>query len=162
MIAHRTSPTNMGLSLLSNLAAYDFGYISARRLIERTTRALETMEGIERIRGHFYNWYDTITLRPLVPLYVSTVDSGNLAGHLLTLRPGLHELADSPALPPQALGGLRDTLGLLADAAQATRSPDTPGRNGDLAGMLDEIDRLLDALTSPPAGLRACRSLLDR
>jgi cellobiose phosphorylase len=160
--AHRTSPTNMGFSLLANLAAYDFGYISANRLIERTTRALQTMEGMERIRGHFYNWYDTMTLRPLVPLYVSTVDSGNLAGHLLTLRPGLHELADSPALPPQAFDGLRDTLGLLADAAQATRSPDTPSRNGGLAGMLDEIDRLLDALASPPAGLRACRSFLDQ
>jgi len=163
MIAHRTSPTNMGLCLLANLAAYDFGYISARRLIERTTRALQTMEGLARIRGHFYNWYDTITLRPLAPLYVSTVDSGNLAGHLLTLRPGLHELADSPVLPPQAFGGLRDTLGILADAAQAARSPDTPGRSGGgLAEMVDEIARLLDALASPPTGLRASRSLLDR
>ena len=161
-IAHRTSPTNMGLSLLANLAAYDFGYISARRLIERTTSALQTMEMMERIRGHFYNWYDTITLRPLAPLYVSTVDSGNLAGHLLTLRPGLQELADSQALPPQALGGLRDTLRLLADAARAARSPETPDRNVGLTGMLEEIDGLLDALASPPAGLRACRSLLER
>ncbi|MGD0766159.1 MAG: glucoamylase family protein, partial [Dehalococcoidia bacterium] len=161
-IAHRTSPTNMGLSLLANLAAYDFGYISARRLIERTTSTLQTMEMMERIRGHFYNWYDTITLRPLAPLYVSTVDSGNLAGHLLTLRPGLQELADSQALPPQALGGLRDTLRLLADAAQAARSPETPDRNVDLTGMLEAIDGLLDALASPPAGLLACRSLLDR
>ena len=163
VIAHRTSPTNMGISLLANLAAYDFGYISARRLIERTTRALQTMKGMERIHGHFYNWYDTITLRPLAPLYVSTVDSGNLASHLLTLRPGVHELADSPVLPPQAFGGLRDTLSLLADAAQTARSPDTPGRNGGgLAGTLDEIDRLLEALADPPTGLRASRSLLDR
>ena len=161
-IAHRTSPTNMGLSLLANLAAYDFGYISARRLIERTTRALQTMEGMERIRGHFYNWYDTTTLRPLAPLYVSTVDSGNLAGHLLTLRPGLHELADSQALPPQVFGGLRDTLGLLAGAARAARSPETPDRDIGLTEMLDEIAGLLDALASPPAGLRACRSLLDQ
>jgi cyclic beta-1,2-glucan synthetase len=162
LVAHRTSPTNMGLSLLANLTAYDFGYISAHRLMERTTRALQTMEGMERIRGHFYNWYDTITLRPLAPLYVSTVDSGNLAGHLLTLRPGLHELADSPVLPPQAFDGLRDTLRLLAGAAQAARSPDTPDRNGGLTEMLDEIDRLFEALASPPAGLRACRSLLDQ
>ncbi len=161
-IAHRTSPTNMGLSLLANMAAYDFGYISGRRVIERTTCALQTMEGMERIRGHFYNWYDTTTLRPLAPLYVSTVDSGNLAGHLLTLRPGLQELADSRALPPQVFSGLRDTLRLLVGAVQAARSPETPDRKIGLREMLDEIEDLLDALASPPAGLRACRSLLDR
>jgi len=160
-IAHRTSPTNIGLSLLANLAAYDFGYISARRLIERTTRALQTMEGMERIRGHFYNWYDTTTLRPLAPLYVSTVDSGNLAGHLLTLRPGLQELADSRALSPQVFGGLRDTLGLLAGATRAARPPETPDRDIRLTEMLDEIAGLLHTLASPPAGLRACRVLLD-
>ena len=69
----------MGLALLANLAAYDFGYITVDRLIERTTKALDTMEKLERYSGHFYNWYDTQTLQPLYPLYVSTVDSGNLA-----------------------------------------------------------------------------------
>ena len=88
MVAHRTSPTNMGLALLANLSAYDFGYISAGQLVERTTNAFLTMESLERHRGHFYNWYDTQSLKPLLPTYVSTVDSGNLAGHLLTLRPG--------------------------------------------------------------------------
>jgi cellobiose phosphorylase len=161
-IAHRTSPTNMGLSLLANLAAHDFGYISAHRLIERTTRALQTMDEMERDRGHFYNWYDTLTLRPLAPLYVSTVDSGNLAAHLLTLRPGLHELADSQLLPRQVFGGLRDTVALLAGAARAARSPETPDRDIGLTRMLDEIAGLLDALASPPAGLRACRALLDQ
>jgi hypothetical protein len=85
-IAHRTSPTNMGLSLLANLAAYDFGYLSTGRLVERTANAIHTMESLERYRGHFYNWYDTQSLQPLRPHYVSSVDSGNLAGHLLTLR----------------------------------------------------------------------------
>jgi cyclic beta-1,2-glucan synthetase len=160
-IAHRTSPTNMGLSLLANLAAYDFGYISSSRLLERTTRALQTMEGMERDRGHFYNWYDTVTLRPLAPLYISTVDSGNLAAHLLTLRPGLHELADSQVLPPQVFGGLRDTVGLLTGAARAARSAETPNRDSGL-GMLHEIALLLDASASPPTGLRACRTLLDQ
>src|SRR3972149_6219661 len=88
-VGHRTSPTNMGLALLANLSAYDFGYIPAGHLIERTAKALRTMEALERHRGHFYNWYNTQTLDPLPPLYISTVDSGNLAGHLLTLRPGL-------------------------------------------------------------------------
>jgi len=94
-VAHRTSPTNMGLSLLANLSAYDFGYISAGQLIDRTANALLTMESLERSRGHFYNWYDTQSLKPLNPAYISTVDSGNLAGHLLTLRPGLLALGET-------------------------------------------------------------------
>jgi len=67
-VAHRTSPTNIGLALLANLTAYDFGYISAGDLIDRTTKAFQTMEILERYRGHFFNWYDTQSLKPLVPL----------------------------------------------------------------------------------------------
>ena len=98
VIAHRTSPTNMGLALLANLSAYDFGYVSAGKLIERTAKAFHAMESLERHRGHFYNWYDTQSLKPLSPLYISSVDSGNLAGHLLTLRQGLIGLADRKIL----------------------------------------------------------------
>jgi cyclic beta-1,2-glucan synthetase len=94
--SHKTSPTNMGLALLANLAAYDFGYITLHNLIERTTNALDTMERLERHSGHFYNWYDTQTLQPLHPLYISTVDSGNLAAHMLTLRQGLLSLPGNP------------------------------------------------------------------
>ena len=103
VVAHRTSPTNMGLALLANLAAYDFGYLSAGELMERTDKAFATMQGLERHRGHFYNWYDTHSLKPLPPLYVSTVDSGNLAGHLLTLRPGLLALETQPSCSPRCL-----------------------------------------------------------
>ena len=113
MVAHRTSPTNMGVSLLANLAAYDFGYISIDRLIERTTNALDTMEKLERYSGHFYNWYDTETLQALHPLYVSTVDSGNLAAHLLTLRQGLLSIPDNPR--PDVLPALARRVGLLAE-----------------------------------------------
>src|SRR5207237_7714193 len=81
VIASRTSPTNTGMSLLANLAAYDFGYSSAAQLIDRTHKTFQTLARLERHRGHFYNWYDTRSLKPLPPLYVSTVDSGNLAGH---------------------------------------------------------------------------------
>ena len=94
VVAHRTSPTNMGLALLADTSAYDFGTIPTGRLIERTAKALHTMAALERHQGHFYNWYDTQSLKPLLPLYISSVDSGNLAGHLLTLRSGLLELAD--------------------------------------------------------------------
>ena len=112
-IASRTSPTNMGLALLANLAAHDFGYLSMGGLIERTRNTLATLQRLERHRGHFYNWYDTRTLQPLLPLYVSSVDSGNLAGHLLTLGSGLRQLADEPIFHPQVFEGLRDTVGVL-------------------------------------------------
>ncbi len=114
-VAHRTSPTNMGLALLANLAAHDFGYLSTGLLVMRTTNALRSMESLERHRGHFYNWYDTRTRLPLLPLYVSTVDSGNLAGHLLTLRPGLTALCDAPILNRRWIEGVADTLSILVD-----------------------------------------------
>ncbi len=117
VIAHRTSPTNIGLSLLANLTAYDFGYIGVGPLIERTANTLGAMATLGRHEGHFYNWYDTQTLQPLSPLYVSSVDSGNLAGHLLTLRPGLLALIEQPILDPRCLDGLIDTLRLLVEAA---------------------------------------------
>ncbi|MBF0355267.1 MAG: cyclic beta 1-2 glucan synthetase [Alphaproteobacteria bacterium] len=116
-VAHRTSPTNIGLSLLSNLAAYDFGYIPSGILLTRTASTFGSMEKLERHRGHFYNWYDTETLLPLMPQYVSTVDSGNLAGHLLTLRAGLLAHVDDPLFGIGLFEGMRDTLRLLADVA---------------------------------------------
>jgi cellobiose phosphorylase len=115
-IAHRTSPTNMGLALLANLTAHDFGYLSIGQLLTRTSDGLNAMESLERYRGHFYNWYDTRTRAPLSPLYVSTVDSGNLAGHLLTLRPGIAALCDAPILNARWLEGLGDTFSILLDA----------------------------------------------
>jgi cyclic beta-1,2-glucan synthetase len=117
VVAHRTSPTNMGLALLANLSAYDFGYIPAGQLIERTANAFQTMEALERHRGHFYNWYDTQSLKPLLPIYISTVDSGNLAGHLLTLQQGLLALPDHRIIGARLFDGLRDTMRILADAA---------------------------------------------
>lgn len=152
VIAHRTSPTNMGLALLANLSAYDFGYISAGQLIERTTNALHTMGGLERHRNHFYNWYDTQTLKPLLPTYVSTVDSGNLAGHLLTLRPGLLALPDQKILGPRFLDGLSDTLGTLKETA------------GEPAqALLAKFQQQLEAaVESTPTTLTAARLCLDR
>jgi len=152
-VAHRTSPTNMGLALLANLTAYDFGYIPAGQLIERTANTLRTMDGLERHRGHFYNWYDTLSLQPLHPKYVSTVDSGNLAGHLLTLRPGLLALPDDTILGARLFDGLRDTLAILVEAAAGTPSArlaqfqadfatDCASRPGTLAQACLCLDRL--------------------
>ena len=104
IVAHRTSPTNIGLALLSALGAYDLGYLEALTLSTRLTSSLDTLEKLERYRGHFLNWYDTRSLDPLQPRYVSTVDSGNLAACLLALRQGCLEVPGQPGL---ALGFLR-------------------------------------------------------
>ena len=112
-IASRTSPTNMGIALLANVAAKDFGYLSMGGLIQRTHDALGTMHNLPRYRGHFYNWYNTRTLEPLPPNYISSVDSGNLAGHLLTLSSGLREQADAKIFTSQIFMGLQDTVGVL-------------------------------------------------
>jgi cyclic beta-1,2-glucan synthetase len=93
VVAHRTSPTNMGLALLSNLSACDFGYISVGQFMDRTANTLRTMDALERYRGHFYNWYDTQSLKPLLPMYVSSVDSGNLAASLMILTDRLARAA---------------------------------------------------------------------
>ncbi len=101
-IAHRTSPTNVGMGLLATLAAHDLGIIPTGQLIERIDSTLTTMEGLERMEGHLFNWYDTLSLAPLPPRYVSTVDSGNLAGALIALAHGLRRLAREP--PPTEPG----------------------------------------------------------
>ncbi len=151
-VAHRTSPTNMGFALLANLSAYDFGYISAGQFIERTANALRTMEALERHRGHFYNWYDTQSLKPLPPLYISSVDSGNLAGHLLTLRPGLLALPDNNILGARLFDGLSDTLGVLVDVAGGTAPT-------QLAQLQKDLE---SAAGSQPTTLEAARLYLDR
>jgi cyclic beta-1,2-glucan synthetase len=151
-VGHRTSPTNMGLALLANVSAYDLGYISAGLFIERTARAFHTMETLDRHRGHFYNWYDTQSLKPLPPLYVSTVDSGNLAGHLLTLRPSLAALPDDKILGPQVLDGLSDTLRVLVDAAEGAAPAQVAQLQKDLAS----------ACGSGPTTLAGARECLDR
>ena len=122
VIAHRTSPTNMGLALLANLAAYDFGYISTGKMLHRTTLAFQTMNAMDRYEGHFYNWYDTLTLAPLDPRYISTVDSGNLCAHLLTLSPGLMALVDADLLNPRTFEGLADAIGILRESAAVDSS----------------------------------------
>lgn len=113
-IAHRTSPTNIGLSLMANLTAWDFGYLPQGEMLQRITLTLDTLDKMEHYRGHLYNWYDTRTLQPLNPRYISSVDSGNMAGHLLTLSAGLTQLRNQPILDcAQLLAGLNDTLSIL-------------------------------------------------
>jgi len=121
-VAYRTSPTNIGLYLLSNLAALDFGYISTKQFLDRTKNTFNTMEKLEKHRNHFYNWYDTKTLRPLHPLYVSTVDSGNLMGHLMVLESGLSEIQDKKIFSLETFSGLNDTLNLLYEEVKKSKA----------------------------------------
>ncbi|MBN9023751.1 MAG: DUF3131 domain-containing protein, partial [Rhizobiales bacterium] len=120
-IAHRTSPTNIGLYLLSVASARDFGWIGRADMAERLARTLATMNRMERFRGHFYNWYDTTDLRPLDPQYVSSVDSGNLAGHLVALANACEEAAAS-SLPGDLAGGIDDHVRLLQSIADEDAS----------------------------------------
>ncbi|MBZ5521256.1 MAG: cyclic beta 1-2 glucan synthetase [Acidobacteriia bacterium] len=161
-IGHRTSPTNMGLSLLANLSAYDFGYLSASQLLERTDESFKTMASLDRHRGHFYNWYETQTLKPLSPHYVSTVDSGNLVAHMLTLEPGLTGLADQKILAPRFFSGLLDTLEVFLDAVNEALP-----QNGEAAQRTllhaGDLKRQLERLcASPPATLPDARSSLEQ
>ncbi len=114
-LARRTSPTNIGLSLLSNLTAYDFGYITILQFLERTGNTIHVMQKMQRYRGHFYNWYDTGSLEPLHPRYVSTVDSGNLAGHLITLKQGLLLVTDNKIVGETFFKGLVDSINVLME-----------------------------------------------
>src|SRR5262249_44628491 len=122
-VAHRTSPTNMGLCLLSTLAAHDLGYLSLSALAQRVERTFDTFDRLERYHGHFYNWYDTPTLAVLPAPYVSTVDSGNLLACLLVLRQGLREKAGAALNIPGARDGLADTLALAAEGLRRLEPP---------------------------------------
>ncbi len=151
-VAHRTSPTNIGLALLANLTAYDFGYVTANECIDRTARTLDTLDSLERYRGHFYNWYNTQSLEPLPPNYISTVDSGNLAAYLLTLRSGLLEIPEKKIAGPRLFEGLRDTLRVLVETTAGGAPP------ARLADIQLEIDA---ACRDKPATLVSARLCLD-
>ena len=113
VLAHRTSPTNLGLYLLSTASAHDFGWLGIVDTIERLEATLSTMGTLARFRGHFYNWYDTTDLRPLDPQYVSTVDSGNLAGHLIALANACDSWSDLSLSADKRLEGIGDALDLV-------------------------------------------------
>jgi cyclic beta-1,2-glucan synthetase len=140
VVAHRTSPTNIGLYLLSAASARDLGWLGTLDFVERVEATFATLNRLERFRGHFYNWYDTRDLRALDPRYVSTVDSGNLAGHLIALANVCRERTD--LLPSGELfAGIRDALDLACEARLAL-----PNDRRMHATSRDQIDAALAAL----------------
>ena len=116
IVAYRTSPTNIGVYLLSTTVAHDFGWIGLQDTAKRIEDTITTMEGLRRFHGHLFNWYDLHDLRPLDPVYVSMVDSGNLAGHLIAVVQACREFMQQSRPRPQVLEGIRDALDLLIDA----------------------------------------------
>ncbi|HEU5299310.1 MAG TPA: glucoamylase family protein [bacterium] len=161
MLAHRTSPTNIGLGLLSTLAAHDLGYLTAAGLAVRVERTLSTMEALERFEGHLLNWYDTQTLAPLSPRYVSTVDSGNLAGALIALAQGLRQVADEPWNPAAQCAGCGDGAAVTLEslAVFAARH----GAAGDHAARLrDEAEAVETVLAGPEAAQEKLLALAPR
>ena len=148
VIAHRTSPTNIGLLLLSTLAAYDFGYVGLVELLERLEFTLGSLERLQKFRGHYFNWHDTRTLMPLWPQYVSVVDSGNLAGNLITLRHACLEPPDDDLFDQRTINGLADTVAAIV---QETSQLATTRQRTDAITMKELREEI-----------ESCASLLSR
>ena len=153
VVAHRTSPTNIGLYLLSVTAARDFGWIGMCETVERLEGTLQTMSGLERFRGHFYNWYGTLDHRPLDPKYISSVDSGNLAGHLIALWNALDELARLPLINRQWVVGIADTLDLMREALRGVADGSGSVTRRHLDDALNTLAVALQEVPTAPAGM---------
>jgi cyclic beta-1,2-glucan synthetase len=163
VVAHRTSPTNVGLHLLSTLAANDFGWLGTLDTVDQIEATLDAMSGLERLHGHFYNWYDTTDGRPLEPRYLSSVDSGNLAAALIALAGGCQDLLDQSPINRAAFVGIGDTALLVRDTGaldgtalnvpawrriHAAISPIVPGDDGYVAGPAEWTRRLASIETA--------------
>jgi len=165
MTAHRTSPTNIGMYLTAVLSAADFGYITRTEVHQRAADTLATLERLQRFHGHFLNWYDTQTLAPLPPAYVSTVDSGNLVSALMVVARGLEEAGDEHLLPPQAWRGLVDTWRVFAaafDPDSGTRSRLDTSAEAALAAIGRQLARAPAAEVTLSQQRRALEALQER
>jgi len=145
VVAHRTSPTNIGLYLLSIAAARDYGWIGTLECVERLERSFATLEKLERYRGHIFNWYDTRDLRPLEPRYVSSVDSGNLAGMLIALANACREFTSGPAPNPSWKLGLRDAINVFREQVSAAFG-ERNARDAQYTQLVAKADDLVELL----------------
>ncbi len=161
IVANRTSPTNVGVYLLSVVSARDFGWISMFDAVTRMEATLGTLERMDQHRGHLYNWYDTRTLYPLMPRYISSVDSGNLAGHLIAMAGACDEWAEAPSVYLQAdLAGMLDVISVVEESLAAVpddRKPLRPLRQR-LADRIEGMRRAVETLMAEPE-MAAIRSI---
>ncbi len=164
VLAHRTSPTNIGLYLLSVLAARDFGWLGITAVVDRLEETLGTMTKLERFRGHFFNWYGTHDLHPLEPKYISSVDSGNLAGHLIVIRSACREMSAAPVMSSEPFNGILDTVKLAQGALVALNVNPRISENArkQLEIVLDSIAELLKLPAQSPADFVARLSDVGR
>jgi len=161
VVAHRTSPTNLGLYLLSAVSARDFGWSGTIETVERLEAAFATMSRLQQYRGHFYNWYDTRDLRPLDPRYVSSVDSGNLAAHLIAVANACREWIDVPMAHRLSCAGVADALYLAREALQELPH-DLRTHTIASAQLEHALDALAAALDDDKAKPRAIDAQLER
>ena len=152
-VAHRTSPTNIGVYLLSAVAARDSGWIGWRECADRVERTFGTLAGLPRHNGHFLNWHDTRTLAPLLPEYVSTVDSGNLAGHLFALAQACVDARKRSFIPRRGLAGLADTLQLLERGLAKPPPSPSPEWERIREGIAKQCDALRRLAVADPASV---------
>ena len=156
IVAPYTSPTNIGLLLLSTLAAYDLGYMGVTVLVSRLRSTFESLERLERFRGHFLNWYDTRTLEPLLPRYVSTVDSGNFAACLRILGQACQRIPSTPVLRWQRWEGVADTFALLDEFIYDLEAAKNIPAAGELRVLARELrERVLSVRDDKDAWLPA-------
>ena len=152
VVAHRTSPTNIGLLLLATSAAHDLGYVSSLELVERQELTFSTLAKLGRLHGHFFNWYDSKTLEPLLPQYISTVDSGNLAGHLVAVKQCNVELPETKLFDERVIQGLADTIDVTALEATNLGSVRQRTEVVTVRQLRDEITACRQLLNQDPAG----------
>ncbi len=164
VLANRTSPTNIGLLLLSTLAARDFGYLGLLETVERLERTFATLRRLEKFHGHLFNWYDTSTLKPLTPQYISTVDSGNLAAHLIAVKQAVIELPKQKLFDARLLHGLTDTLTLLREEAKRFDAIKERTQFGAVRQLNKEIGvcvALIEGMTGAPDDLGKWAGFFD-
>ena len=157
-IAHRTSPTNIGLQMMATVSAWDLGYISAAECLTRLDRTVDTLHKLPRYRGHFFNWYDTQSLVPLAPLYVSTVDSGNLLGYLMTVTNALPSIVEDELLDRSPLSGRACPTSLDLFERDATPVVASLGRESARDFRAD-LRRIRAAVDETPVGVDGVQRL---
>jgi len=150
VVAMRTSPTNIGLQMMATVSAYDLGFLPSGAMIERLEQVFRSLERMPRFRGHFYNWYDLHDLRVLEPAYISTVDSGNLAGHLLALKQALLEVIDDAVVDTRVWDALQTALTLAAEELRALASSGDVANPRQWQAVLEAAERVRAVLASLP------------
>ncbi len=150
VVAPRTSPTNVGLQLLSIVSAYDLGFLPCSAMIERLEHVFRALERMERWRGHFYNWYDLSDLQVLDPRYISTVDSGNLAGHLIALKQACLAIPDEPVVDGRLWEALHTGLTIAADELRNAASSGAVDSPRQWQAVLEAAERVRAVIASLP------------